>query len=89
MKLEDELNRNEDTINRVGIVLGFVALMVAAPSFLSDYRTFFIETYGWENWTEWVVFAIICFVAATLIMKMLAPTWFNRVTGWLRERPER
>ncbi|HSL29750.1 MAG TPA: hypothetical protein VK900_11160 [Anaerolineales bacterium] len=86
MKLEDELNRNEDTINRVGIVLGFVALMVAAPSFLSDYRTFFIETYGWDDWTEWVVFAIIGCVAATLILRMLAPDWFKKATGWLRGR---
>ena len=84
MKLEDELNRNEDTINRVGIVLGFVALMVAAPSFLSDYRTFFIQTYRWPVWTEWVVFAVICFVAATLILKMLAPAWFKKITDALR-----
>jgi hypothetical protein len=89
MKLEDELNRNEDTINRVGIVLGFVALMVAAPSFLNDYRAFFIDTYGWDDWTEWLVFAIIVVLAATLIMKMLAPDWFKRMTGWLRTRTGR
>ena len=84
MKLEDELNRNEDTINRVGIVLGFVALMVAAPSFLSDYREFFIVTYGWPVWTEWAVFAIIGILAATLILKMLAPELLKKIIDWFR-----
>jgi hypothetical protein len=73
MKLEDELNR-------VGIVIGFVALAVAGPSFLSDYRAFFIDIYGWSEWTEWVVFGIIGALATTLIVTMLAPDWARRLT---------
>ena len=79
IKLEDELNRNEATINRVGIVIGFVALAVAGPSFLNDYRSFFIETYGWADWTEWVAFGIIVTLATILIFSMLAPGWFRKL----------
>lgn len=86
MKLEDELNRNEATISRVGIVVGFIALAVAGPSFLNDYRSFFIETYGWPDWTEWVVFAIIVVLASILIMRMLAPGPFRRLTGRLLDK---
>jgi membrane protein implicated in regulation of membrane protease activity len=68
----------------VGIVLGFVALMVAAPSFLSDYREFFILTYQWPVWTEWAVFAIIVILAATLILKMLAPELLKKIIDWFR-----
>jgi hypothetical protein len=73
MKLEDELNR-------VGIVIGFVALAVAGPSFLSDYRAFFIDTFGWAEWTEWVVFGIIVALATILIVTMLAPDWARKLT---------
>jgi hypothetical protein len=72
MKLEDELNK-------VGIVVGFVALAVAGPSFLSDYRAFFIETFGWPEWTEWVVFGVIVVLATVLIVSLLAPSWFNKL----------
>ena len=73
MKLEDELNK-------VGLVVGFVALAIAGPSFLSDYRAFFVETFGWPEWTEWVVFGIIVTLATVLIVSLLAPSWFNKLT---------
>jgi hypothetical protein len=62
----------EDDINKVGILIGFVALMIAGPSFLNDYQDFFIETYGWPEWTEWVVFSIIVGVALILIFSALS-----------------
>lgn len=73
MELEDELNKNEATINRVGMVIGFVALLVAGPSFLTDYRDFFIEVYHWPPWTEWAVFGLIVTAATMLILRLLLP----------------
>jgi hypothetical protein len=62
----------DDDINKVGILIGFAALMIAGPSFLNDYQDFFIETYGWPAWTEWVVFGIILAFALILIISALA-----------------
>ena len=73
MKLDDELNR-------VGILLGVVALAVAGPSFLSDYHAFFVQAYGLPEWTEIAVSLIITAVAATLIAMLLAPEWLRRVS---------
>jgi hypothetical protein len=91
MKLEDDLTRNEATINRVGLVIGFVALAVAAPSFLSDFRAFFIVgPYRWDPWTEWVAFGIIMFLAAILILTLFVPGWFVRrfpgLHAWFSKR---
>lgn len=73
MKLDDELNR-------VGILLGVVALAVAGPSFLSDYHAFFVQGLGLPAWTEVAVTLIISAVAATLIALLLAPEWLRRLT---------
>ena len=62
----------EDDINRVGLLIGFIALMIAGPSFLNDFRTFFIEAYGWPEWTEWVSFGFIIIFAMYLILSSLA-----------------
>jgi hypothetical protein len=62
----------DDDINKVGILIGFAALMIAGPSFLNDYQDFFIETYGWPAWTEWVVFGFILAFALILIVSALA-----------------
>lgn len=62
----------EDDINKVGLLIGFIALMIAGPSFLNDYRTFFIETYRWPEWTEWVSFGFILVFAMYLILSSLA-----------------
>lgn len=90
MKLEDDLTRNEATINRVGIVIGFVALTVAGPSFLNDFRAFFIDEYGWPELIEWLVFAIIVILAALLILSALAPGWLKRrlpaLHNWLTKQ---
>ena len=72
MKLEDELNK-------VGLVVGFVALAVAGPSFLSDYRAFFIETFGWPEWTEWVVGGFLAVLALGLIVSLLFPGWLDKL----------
>ena len=62
----------EDDINRAGILIGFAALMIAGPSFLNDFKDFFIETYGWPEWTEWLAFAVILTFALALIISALA-----------------
>jgi hypothetical protein len=62
----------EDDINRAGILIGFAALMIAGPSFLNDFKDFFIVTYGWPEWTEWVAFGIILIFALVLIVSALA-----------------
>ena len=77
MKLDDELNR-------VGILLGVVALAVAGPSFLSDYHAFFVEAYGLPEWTEVLVSVIITVVAVTLITMLVAPEWLRKLTSWFR-----
>jgi hypothetical protein len=77
MKLDDELNR-------VGVLLGVVALAVAGPSFLSDYDAFFVQRYGFPQWTELFVTIIFAAVAITLIALLLAPEWLRRVSHWIR-----
>jgi hypothetical protein len=77
MKLDDELNR-------VGILLGVVALAVAGPSFLSDYHAFFVQGLGLPAWTEVAVTLIITALAATLIALLLAPEWLRRLTHRFR-----
>lgn len=62
----------DDDINRAGILIGFAALMIAGPSFLNDFKDFFIETYGWPEWTEWLAFGIILMFALVLIVSALA-----------------
>ncbi len=62
----------EDDINRAGILIGFAALMIAGPSFLNDFKDFFIVTYGWPEWTEWLAFGIILTFALVLIVSALA-----------------
>ncbi|HEX2990681.1 MAG TPA: hypothetical protein VHO49_08375, partial [Anaerolineales bacterium] len=79
MKLEDELNK-------VGLVVGFVALAVAGPSFLSDYRAFFIETFGWPEWTEWVVGGFLAVLALGLIVSLLFPGWLDKLARRLFSR---
>lgn len=73
----------EDKLNKLGLVLGAVALVVAGPSFLADYSAFFIVELGWPAWTEWLVLGVIVFLAATLILSLLAPGWFQRLTYFL------
>ena len=77
MKLDDELNR-------VGILLGVVALAVAGPSFLSDYHAFFVQGLGLPAWTEVAVTLIVTALAATLIALLLAPEWLRRLTHRFR-----
>ncbi len=77
MKLDDELNR-------VGILLGVVALAVAGPSFLTDYHAFFVQAYGLPEWTEVAVSLVITALAATLIAMLLAPEWLRRLTHRFR-----
>ena len=62
----------EDEINRVGLVIGLVALIIAGPSFLNDFHDFFVQTYGWPRWTEWGFFAIIAALIVTLSTSIIA-----------------
>jgi hypothetical protein len=70
MELQEELNKNEATINRIGLVIALIALLVAGPSFLADYNTFAVEIYRMPWWTEWVFFLALVFFCLYLIFKM-------------------
>ena len=70
MELQDELNKNEATINRIGIVIALIALAVAGPSFLADYNAFAVEIYHMPQWTEWFFFLAIGLFSVGLILRL-------------------
>ena len=71
MELQEELNHNEETINRVGIVIALVALAVAGPSFLADFEDFMGGHYGLKYSHAWAVFGAIGFLTIGLIIWLL------------------
>lgn len=68
MELQDELNKNEATINRIGIVIALIAVMVAGPSFLADYHEYAVLAHSVPPWTEMPLFILICAVSFGLVM---------------------
>lgn len=70
MELQDELNKNEESINRIGLVIALIALLVAGPSFLADYNAFAVQIYDMPPWTEWAFFGALIFFSLYLIFKM-------------------
>lgn len=68
MEVQDELSKNDTTINSVGIVIALVALAVAGPSFLADYHEFAINTYHQAEWTQWVFLGFIGLVTLGLVL---------------------
>ena len=74
MEVQDELNKSETSINRIGIVVALVALFVAGPSFLEDYNQLFVDRYGLPEWTQWVIFFLIGGLAAYLIFPLFKQT---------------
>jgi hypothetical protein len=66
-QLNDQVQEGQSTINRIGVIIALVALLVAGPSFLADFRAFFIEQYGWSEWSIWVFFTPIGLLALFFI----------------------
>lgn len=74
MEVQDELNKSETSINRIGIVVAVVAMLVAGPSFLADYNQLFVRRYGWPEWSEWVFFVLIGALAIRFILPLFKET---------------
>ena len=68
MELQDELNKNEATINRIGIVIALIAVMVAGPSFLADYHEYAVNAHHIPAWTEMPLFLVITAFSIALVL---------------------
>lgn len=77
MELQEELNRNEETINRVGIVIALVALAVAAPSFVADFEGIADTIDKPSFWIALAVFGIIAWLTVRLIFRLLWKPTFS------------
>jgi Mg2+ and Co2+ transporter CorA len=77
MELQEELNQNEETINRVGIVIALVALTVAAPSFVADFEGVAGTTNEVTFWIALIVFIIIAVLTLLLIYRLLWKPTFS------------
>lgn len=70
MQLQEELNRSEEAINQVGIVIALVALLVAGPSFLADAQIYLIDTHHWPESMVWLIFGLIGAFVSFLIIRL-------------------
>ena len=71
MELQEELNQNEETINRVGIVIALVALGVAGPSFIADFENVWRSPKDTPLGIASAAFVIITVVAVRWIYRLL------------------
>ena len=85
-QLEEKVKENESTLNRVGVIIAVIALLVAGPSFLQDFRSFFSEQYGLPLWTAWGCFVPIGLLALALILYMRDPAGLKGLSEGLRRR---
>lgn len=88
-QLEEKVKDSETTVNRIGIVIALIALLVAGPSFLTDFHSFFIEQYGWYEWTTWLFFALIGLLALFMILSIRNRAGFKGPLASLLKRGRR
>ena len=66
-QMEDKLKEGEATVNRIGVIIALIALLVAGPSLLQDSHSFFVEYLSYPEWVPWIFFALIGLTALTVI----------------------
>ncbi|MEW5985747.1 MAG: hypothetical protein AB1791_03850, partial [Chloroflexota bacterium] len=70
-------------VSLVGVALAAVAFLVAGPSFLEDFHSFFVEQYTWSEWTVWIFFALIGY---WIVILALIPLTLTLIRNMSRRR---
>lgn len=78
MQLQEELNRGEETINQVGVVIALVSLFVAGPSFLADAQIYLVNYHHWPEPAVLILFMGIGVFLAFLIWRLNRSTRTRR-----------
>jgi hypothetical protein len=73
-ELDDRVKSSESNLNRIGAIIAVIALLVAGPSFLQDFQSFFVEKYGLHEFTAWLCFTPIVILAIALIFYIRDPS---------------
>jgi hypothetical protein len=66
-QLQAELQQGESAINKIGIVVAMISMLVAGPSFLQDFNEFFGKRFGWSTELSFEVFVIMSLVMGMII----------------------